>query len=54
MDEFESNTYPRISNHTLAYFRFVDDIFMIWIGSKEGSFKLSLKKSTHIYIYIYI
>ena len=37
MDEFEIKyIYPRILNHTMAYFRFVDDIFMIWIGSKES------------------
>ena len=36
-DEFETkHIYPRISNDTLAYFRVVDDIFMIWIGSKES------------------
>ena len=31
-----THIYPRISNDTLAYFRFVDDIFMTWIGSKES------------------
>ena len=37
MDEFErKHIYPRISNDTLAYFRFVNDIFMIRIGSKES------------------
>ena len=33
VDGFETNhIYPRISNHTLAYFRLVDDIFMINIS----------------------
>ena len=37
MDEFATkHIYPRNSNDILAYFRFADDIFMIWIGSKES------------------
>ena len=37
MDDFETKQiYPRTSNQSLAYFRFVDDIFMVWIGSEES------------------
>ena len=37
MVEFETkHIYPHISNHTLAYFQFLDDTFMIWIGLKES------------------
>jgi hypothetical protein len=36
MGKFESDyIYPTINDKSLCYFRFVDDIFMIWIGTKE-------------------
>ena len=36
MDDFETkHIYPRISGKHLAYYRFVDDIFLIWNGTKE-------------------
>ena len=36
MGKFESDyIYPTINGKSLCYFRFVDDIFMIWIGTKE-------------------
>ena len=35
MDDFETRyIYPRILGKNKGYFRFVDDIFMIWTGSK--------------------
>ena len=35
MDDFETRyIYPRISDKYLAYYRFVDDIFMLWTGTK--------------------
>ena len=35
MDDFETKfIYPRIRNKYLAYYRFVDDIFMIWTGTE--------------------
>ena len=37
MDDFETKyIYPRISGKHLAYYRFVDDIFMVWNDSKEN------------------
>ena len=37
MDDFESKyIYPRISGKYLAYYRFVDDIFMLWTGTKDN------------------
>ena len=39
MDEFETKQmYPHVANLTLDYFRFVDDIFINWIGSKDSLF----------------
>ena len=35
MDDFETKfIYPRIQNKHAAYYRFVDDIFMIWTGTE--------------------
>ena len=35
MDDFETRfIYPRIHNKNMAYYRFVDDIFMIWTGTE--------------------
>jgi hypothetical protein len=40
MDAFESkHIYPRIRNQNLCYYRFVDDLFMIWTGSEENLLK---------------
>ena len=39
MDDFEiKHIYPRTLNQALAYYRFVDDIFMLWTES-EAKFK---------------
>ena len=36
MGSFEKDLiYPLITNKHLCYYRFVDDIFMIWIGSEQ-------------------
>ena len=36
MVSFEKDLiYPLITNKYLCYYRFVDDIFMIWIGSEQ-------------------
>ena len=37
MDDFETKyIYPHISGKHLAYYRFVDDIFIVWNDSKEN------------------
>jgi hypothetical protein len=36
MDDFETRfIYPRIHNKHIAYYRFVDDVFMIWTGTEQ-------------------
>ena len=35
MDDFENkHIYPRTINQALAYYRFVDDMFMLWTESE--------------------
>ena len=31
----ETHIIPRIRNHTLMYIRYIDDLFMIWMGTEK-------------------